>query len=148
MLQSLSSIGVVGRLVLGAAETRARQIRPTPRLPNHSGHLRLSGSGLDRVQELFEEARQGQHHNLMAQREELKQVPTAPEQEVKDALESMGLACNIPASDTSAWARHFARLREHMVQRAVAVRAPRRRRRHRLLLLLGYEKSRYDRGVP
>ena len=94
------------------------------RVKNHSDSLRLEGAELERLSELYDEAKRGRHRDIIDLREELKHAPEAPSAEHMDALEREGRECNIQAADTPAWSRHFARLRDHVAGVVVGQRGP------------------------
>ena len=89
-----------------------RENSPMTRITNHSDSLRLDGAELERLNELYDEAKRGRHRDVIDLREDLKHAPEAPSAEHRGALEREGRECMVQAADTPAWSRHFARLRD------------------------------------
>ena len=91
---------------------------------NHSDCLRLREEHMPRLEQLYEEACRGQHSHTMKQREELKSAPEAPSVDTQNAIKMEARQCKIPLVTMPNWARHCARLRDHMSKRALCRRGP------------------------
>jgi hypothetical protein len=100
------------------------KISSMTRITNHSDSLRLDGAELERLNELYDEAKRGRHRDVIDLREDLKHAPQAPSAEHRDALEREGRESMVQAADAPAWSRHFARLRDHMAGVVVGQRGP------------------------